>query len=242
MKIVLIGYGKMGQMIAQLAKAKGYSIAGIIDHSQGLLNEEEKLQLLKNADVAIEFTRPDAVIANIELCMKAAIPLVVGTTGWMKLLPEVEQMVRKSNGALLYASNFSIGVNLFMKMLDACNQIMMEYPDYLVSMKEWHHNKKLDAPSGTALSLAEVIKKKRNFKEGNKLDEKENPSADYLSIEAIREGEITGIHQIRFKSEVDEITLRHKAFNRSGFASGALFAAEWLKGKKGIYNFSEILP
>ena len=240
MKIVLIGYGKMGQMIAKLAKDKGYSIAGIIDHKEGLLSNGEKINLLQHADVAIEFTRPDAVMANIELCLEAGIPMVVGTTGWMDYLPQVQQMVAQKNGTLLYASNFSVGVNLFIKMLDVCNNFMLQYPEYKVSMKEWHHAKKLDAPSGTALSLAGIIQQKRKFKEGIKLEEKEHPSTDYLSIEAIRQGEITGIHQIRFSGAVDEITLRHNAFNRSGFASGALFAAEWIREKKGIFNFTEV--
>jgi 4-hydroxy-tetrahydrodipicolinate reductase len=129
-----------------------------------------------------------------------------------------------------------------MKMVDHCNRIMLEYPEYMLSMKEWHHQQKLDAPSGTALSIGEVIQQKRNFPEGIKLDEEEKATKQHLSIEAIREGSITGIHQLRFQSETDEITLRHKAFNRSGFAGGALYAAEWIKEKKGIYNFSEILP
>lgn len=240
MKIVLIGYGKMGRMIASLAKEKGYSIAGIIDHSEGLLSKEEKIKLLIQGEVAIEFTRPDAVISNIELCLDAGIPLVVGTTGWLTNLPQIEKKVKEKDGTLLYASNFSVGVNLFMKMLEYCNGIMAKYPEYLVSMKEWHHVHKLDAPSGTALSLAGIIQKERNFPGGIKLEANENPSGEHLSVEAIREGEITGIHQIRFKSEIDEITLRHNAFNRSGFAHGAILAAEWIRDKKGIFNFSEV--
>jgi 4-hydroxy-tetrahydrodipicolinate reductase len=160
----------------------------------------------------------------------------------MNQLGEVSQWVKEKNGSLVYASNFSIGVNLFMKMVDHCNQIMMEYPEYLLSMKEWHHQQKLDAPSGTALSIGEVIQKKRHFPEGIQLNEEEKASKHYLAIEAIREGSITGTHQVRFQSETDEITLRHTAFNRSGFAGGALYAAEWIQGKKGLYNFSEILP
>jgi 4-hydroxy-tetrahydrodipicolinate reductase len=242
MKIVLIGYGKMGQMIAQMASARGHEIIAILDSAKASATEADKIELLKNGDVAIEFTRPDAVIGNIELCLKAGIPLVTGTTGWMNQLGEVSQWVKEKNGSLVYASNFSIGVNLFMKMVDHCNQIMMEYPEYLLSMKEWHHQQKLDAPSGTALSIGEVIQKKRHFPEGIQLNEEEKASKHYLAIEAIREGSITGTHQVRFQSETDEITLRHTAFNRSGFAGGALYAAEWIQGKKGLYNFSEILP
>ena len=240
MKIVLIGYGKMGQLIGQLAKEKGYSIAGIIDHSNGLLSNEEKLNLLKAADVAIEFTRPDSVFDNIKLCLDADIPIVVGTTGWLDKFDEVETMVMDKNGSLLYASNFSVGVNLFFKLLEQSVQLMNAYPDYHISVKEWHHQKKLDAPSGTALSLAKIIDKGKNYKEGIKLEAKENPNAEYLSIEAIRDGEITGTPQVRYQSAIDEITLRHTAFNRNGFAAGALLAAEWLQNKKGIFNFSEI--
>jgi 4-hydroxy-tetrahydrodipicolinate reductase len=242
MKIVLIGYGKMGQMIAQMATAKGHEISSVFKSAEALANEAEKIELLQKADVAIEFTRPDAVIDNIQLCLKAGIPLVTGTTGWMNRLGEVAQWVKEKNGSLIYASNFSIGVNLFMKMVDQCNRMMMEYPAYMVSMKEWHHSQKLDAPSGTALSIGEIIHQERKFPQGIQLEAEEKASTQYLSVEAIREGSITGIHQVRFQSETDEITLRHKAFNRSGFAGGALFAAEWIKEKKGLYNFNEILP
>lgn len=231
MKIGLLGYGKMGQTIAKFAKKRKHEIVYIADKNM----EEGDLE---KADVAINFSVPDAAVFNIKKALRLNIPVVCGTTGWLDKFEEVIQFCKEKNTAFLYSSNFSIGVNLFFKLNSlAASLIEPHKQEYKVSMKEIHHVHKLDAPSGTALSLAKPLLSTDYFKEW----ELNGVSSEKLNIEAIREGEVPGKHIVTFRSEVDEISLKHEAFNRDGFAQGAIIAAEWLADKKGIFTMQDIL-
>tara|TARA_B100000767_G_scaffold701_1_gene712 strand:- start:1498 stop:2202 length:705 start_codon:yes stop_codon:yes gene_type:complete len=231
MKIGLLGYGKMGQTIAKFAKERKHEIVYIADKNM----EEGDLE---KADVAINFSVPDAAVFNIKKALRLNIPVVCGTTGWLDKFEEVIQFCKEKNTAFLYSSNFSIGVNLFFKLNSlAASLIEPHKQEYKVSMKEIHHVHKLDAPSGTALSLAKPLLSTDYFKEW----ELNGVSSEKLNIEAIREGEVPGKHIVTFRSEVDEISLKHEAFNRDGFAQGAIIAAEWLADKKGIFTMQDVL-
>ena len=231
MKIGLLGYGKMGQTIAKFAKERKHEIVYIADKNM----EEGDLE---KADVAINFSVPDAAVFNIKKALRLNIPVVCGTTGWLDKFEEVIQFCKEKNTAFLYSSNFSIGVNLFFKLNSlAASLIEPHKQEYKVSMKEIHHVHKLDAPSGTALSLAKPLLSADYFKEW----ELNGVSSEKLNIEAIREGEVPGKHIVTFRSEVDEISLKHEAFNRDGFAQGAIIAAEWLADKKGIFTMQDVL-
>tara|TARA_B100000768_G_scaffold111909_1_gene103656 strand:- start:802 stop:1506 length:705 start_codon:yes stop_codon:yes gene_type:complete len=231
MKIGLLGYGKMGQTIAKFAKKRKHEIVYIADKNM----EEGDLE---KADVAINFSVPDAAVFNIKKALRLNIPVVCGTTGWLDKFEEVIQFCKEKNTAFLYSSNFSIGVNLFFKLNSlAASLIEPHKQEYKVSMKEIHHVHKLDAPSGTALSLAKPLLSTDYFKEW----ELNGVSSEKLNIEAIREGEVPGKHIVTFRSEVDEISLKHEAFNRDGFAQGAIIAAEWLADKKGIFTMQDVL-
>lgn len=231
MKIGLLGYGKMGQTIAEFAKKRKHEIVYIADKNM----EEGDLE---KADVAINFSVPDAAVFNIKKALRLNIPVVCGTTGWLDKFEEVIQFCKEKNTAFLYSSNFSIGVNLFFKLNSlAASLIEPHKQEYKVSMKEIHHVHKLDAPSGTALSLAKPLLSTDYFKEW----ELNGVSSEKLNIEAIREGEVPGKHIVTFRSEVDEISLKHEAFNRDGFAQGAIIAAEWLADKKGIFTMQDVL-
>ncbi|MEI6020016.1 MAG: 4-hydroxy-tetrahydrodipicolinate reductase [Bacteroidota bacterium] len=235
MKIALIGYGKMGKEIEQIALQKNHEIVLKINRGNSDTISAEDLQ---KADVAIEFSTPHTVMANIKKCFDAGVPVVVGTTGWYESFDEIEKECKEKNGALFYASNFSVGVNLFFKVNQYLAQLMNKYEDYDVSMEEIHHIHKLDKPSGTAITLANQIIEK--------LDRKKNWSisdhkADTLFIKDVREGEVPGTHIIKYQSAIDDIEIMHKAHNRKGFAGGAVLAAEFLAGKKGIYSMSDII-
>ena len=231
MKIGLLGYGKMGKTIEKSAKERKHEIVYIADKNM----EEGDLE---KADVAINFSVPDAAVFNIKKALRLNIPVVCGTTGWLDKFEEVIQFCKKKNTAFLYSSNFSIGVNLFFKLNSlAASLIEPHKQEYKVSMKEIHHVHKLDAPSGTALSLAKPLLSTDYFKEW----ELNGVSSEKLNIEAIREGEVPGKHIVTFRSEVDEISLKHEAFNRDGFAQGAIIAAEWLADKKGIFTMQDVL-
>ena len=231
MKIGLLGYGKMGQTIAKFAKKRKHEIVYIADKNM----EEGELE---KAYVDINFSVPDAAVFNIKKALRLNIPVVCGTTGWLDKLEEVIQFCKEKNTAFLYSSNFSIGVNLFFKLNSlAASLIEPHKQEYKVSMKEIHHVHKLDAPSGTALSLAKPLLSTDYFKEW----ELNGVSSEKLNIEAIREGEVPGKHIVTFRSEVDEISLKHEAFNREGFAQGAIIAAEWLADKKGIFTMQDVL-
>jgi 4-hydroxy-tetrahydrodipicolinate reductase len=231
MKIGLLGYGKMGKTIEKSAKERKHEIVYIADKNM----EEGDLE---QADIAINFSVPDAAVFNIKKALRLNIPVVCGTTGWLDKFEEITRFCEEKNTAFLYASNFSIGVNLFFKLNDlAANLIEPQKKEYKVSMKEIHHVHKLDAPSGTALSLAKPLLSNDYFKEW----ELNGTGKKKLNIESKREGEVPGKHIVSYRSKVDEISLKHEAFNRDGFAQGAIIAAEWLADKKGVFSMQDVL-
>jgi 4-hydroxy-tetrahydrodipicolinate reductase len=241
MRIALIGYGKMGRTIEALGKVQGHSFPLIIDEENP---EDLNAEKLKGIDVAIEFTTPDAAPGNITACLNLGIPVVSGTTGWNAQLPEIERLCRERGGTLFHASNFSIGVNILFAMNRQLARIMDRFPAYRVSMEEVHHIHKLDAPSGTAISLAEQILEESSHLNRWKLKgerEKETGARNELSIEAIREGEVKGRHTIVYESEVDTLSLKHDALSRDAFATGAILAAEFVLGKRGIFGMHDLL-
>jgi 4-hydroxy-tetrahydrodipicolinate reductase len=240
MKFALIGYGKMGKTIEQVIidQNKGDQIVLKISDSN---IADLTIENLRKADVAIEFTRPDAAIGNINLCFEAGVPVVVGTTAWLDKLPEVKKACDAKNGALFYAPNFSIGVNIFFEINRKLAAIMNSQPQYDVSMEEIHHTEKLDAPSGTAIKAAELVllefKRKTSWQlAGGKIVEG-NP----LLITAKREPHVPGTHIVTYSSEADEIQIIHQAKTRRGFAEGAVMAARWLPGRKGVYEMKDLL-
>lgn len=236
MKIALIGYGKMGKEIEQIAISRGHSIVLKID-----INNPEQLTVenLSKADVAIEFTSPGSAVRNYLLCFEAGIPVVSGTTGWLEERPFVEKSCKEANGCFFYASNFSLGVNLFFELNRKLAQMMKPFSQYDVSMTEVHHTQKLDAPSGTAITLAEDIILNNGSKTNWTIEEPKNDKE--LHILPVREGTVPGIHTIKYDSEVDYIEITHSAYSRKGFAFGAVLAAEFCYGKKGIYSMSDLL-
>ncbi|MCQ2232535.1 MAG: 4-hydroxy-tetrahydrodipicolinate reductase [Paludibacteraceae bacterium] len=234
MKIALIGYGKMGKIIGRIAEERGHKIVSIIDIDN--LQDFES-EAFKSADVAIEFTKPDTALENVRKCFAANVPVVSGTTGWNAAALKDE--VEKNGKTLFWSSNYSIGVFIFNAISKKLAQIMNGFSNYNVEMTEVHHIHKLDAPSGTAITLAEGILENLDRKTAW-TKEKENSSTD-LAIKSIREGEVPGIHSIRYESEVDSITITHDAKSREGFALGAVVAAEFTAGKKGLLGMSDML-
>lgn len=230
MKFALLGYGKMGKAIEQIALERGHEIVCKIDINLA----EGKLQ---EADAAINFSIPNAAVDNITSALHQSVPVVCGTTGWLDALPQVTQTAMENNTAFLYASNFSVGVNLFFKLNKILAQIMHPQKEYSVSMQETHHIHKLDAPSGTAISLAEGIIENSDLKQW-KMNE---GTKDSITIQSYRKGEVPGTHNVKYESLIDEITIEHKAYNRIGFAQGAVIAAEWIVGKKGIFKMEDVL-
>ncbi|MFN4299714.1 MAG: 4-hydroxy-tetrahydrodipicolinate reductase [Thermaurantimonas sp.] len=232
MKIILIGYGKMGKMIESLSLDTQDEIIARITKTEDIAAYSNQ------ADVAIEFTRPEAAVDNIHECFRAGIPVVSGTTGWFQHLPKVIELAEQYGGALLYSSNFSIGVQLFFKITNKVSEVLSTFSQYSPSIREIHHTQKLDAPSGTAITLSQLMLPHYPHLRGYSLNESEENT---LRINAIREGDITGIHEVKFTSNVDEITLRHEAFSRVGFAQGALAAARWIIGRKGVFTMDDML-
>ena len=230
MKVALLGYGRMGQAIEKIALERGHEIV--------IKKDLEPVEIdLGIADVAIDFSHPDAAFDNIVNCFRAGVPVVSGTTGWLDRFEEAKTTCSELNGALLYASNFSIGVNLFFNLNAYLARMMRSLKDYNVEMEEVHHIHKLDAPSGTAISLAEGIIE-NSAKEGWSL-KRESDKEIFIGVK--REGEVPGTHTIRYDSEVDSIQIRHTAHNRTGFALGAVVAAEWILGQKGVFSMSDVL-
>lgn len=236
MRILLVGYGKMGQAIEKIAVERGHEIVGKIG-----VNNATDLALFnkQNTDVAIEFTRPEVGLSNITTCIKAGIPTVSGTTGWLDQWDSVLQLTQETQGAFFYASNFSIGVNIFFQLNKQLAKMMNHFNDYTIEMEEIHHIHKLDAPSGTAITLAEGIFDHVDRKSNWSL-EKEKTSTD-VAIKAVREGEVPGTHIINYNSPIDTIEIKHEAHNRKGFASGAVLAAEFIATKKGVFGMEDML-
>lgn len=236
MKIALLGYGKMGKEIEQIALSRGHEIALVVDVNTTSLLTVENLQ---KADVAIDFSTPQSAFPNSMMCFDARTPLVCGTTGWLNKMEELHAVCKTKKGTFFYASNFSVGVNLFFKLNKILAKMMAGTTDYQAKLTETHHIHKLDAPSGTAITLAEGIIENNPAITGWALEPDQKPNA--LPITAIREDEVPGIHTITYQSDVDFIEITHSAYNRKGFALGAVLAAEFIKDKKGIFGMNDML-
>ncbi len=236
MRIALLGYGRMGKVIEGIAVSRGHEIVLKID----VANQNDVNLISKSTvDAVIEFSSPEAAFENLKICMQNAVPTVSGTTGWLHKKPEIENLCLKHDGAFFYASNYSIGVNLFFRLNKILAKMMNPYQNYKVSMDEIHHTMKLDAPSGTAITLAEgVIENNLQYSEWVNDTE---PSNNQVNIHSIREGLVPGTHTVRFQSEIDKIEITHEAFGREGFALGAVMAAEWLADKKGVKSMDDFL-
>ena len=230
MKIALLGYGKMGQVIERIALERGHEI---------VLKKDEfnTYDGLSTADVAIDFSVPTAAVANISSCFHTNVPVVSGTTGWLEHYAEMEALCNEKQGGFISSSNFSLGVNIFFELNEYLAKIMAQFDSYKVSMGEIHHTQKLDAPSGTAISLAKGVIENSAYAKWT-LD---NPQEKEIHIEAKRIGDVPGTHTVTYDSTVDSIELKHTAHNREGFALGAVIAAEWLAGKTGIYTMKDVL-
>ncbi|MBQ4420712.1 MAG: 4-hydroxy-tetrahydrodipicolinate reductase [Bacteroidales bacterium] len=234
MNILIVGYGKMGRMIEFIAKERKHNISGIID-----INDSWQDVKKENIDVAIEFSTPNSAFYNIKECITRNIPIVVGTTGWYDYLPQVENMVKENNGTLMYSSNFAIGVYLFRKLNKYLANLMKDFANYSPSISEIHHIHKLDAPSGTAITLANELMEEYPNKTSWKLNKTTNDKE--LKITSIREGEEFGTHIIDYESTEDIIEIKHKALSRRGLALGAILGAEFIKDKKGIFTMNDML-
>ena len=234
MKVIIVGYGKMGRMIEILLPKNNHEIVGIIS-SETL--EEDKLEMIGKADVAIEFSHPEAAFTNIQFLLEHDLPVVSGTTGWLDRFQEISDTVDARKGAFFYASNFSIGVNIFFAINEKLARLMNPYDEYEISIDETHHIHKKDAPSGTAISLAEGILNHVERKDNWSMEE----GRDAIYINADRKGDVFGIHQIDYRSGTDLIQIRHEALSREGFAMGAIQAAQWLIGRVGVYSMKDLL-
>lgn len=226
MKISLIGYGTMGKLIETLAREKGHEIVSIVKKSSTELPAAELAESLKGCDAAIDFSIAEAVRRNVEACVLADVPLVEGTTGWNAERDEVERIVRDGKGAFVFGANFSIGVNLFYRIVDFAAELFARFPDYEAFIEEQHHSRKKDAPSGTALKLKDIVARHigRDF-----------------SVSSTRAGNIPGTHRVGFDGLADQVLLEHTARSREGFALGAIMAAEWVVGKTGFYEFADVM-
>jgi 4-hydroxy-tetrahydrodipicolinate reductase len=233
MKVIIIGYGKMGKAVEQILLEKGHDVVLKLSSEHAVTPD-----LLTGADVAIEFTQPSAALHNIHACIAAHLPVVTGTTGWYAALPQLREEVANTNGSLFFASNFSIGVNVFAEILRNAAQNLATREGYRPAMREIHHLAKKDAPSGTALTLADVVLDE--FAQLHGWTDK-TTNSDALYIESVREGDVKGTHEVSFTSNVDRITLTHEAFSREGFARGAVTAAEWLHNRKGVFTMRDLL-
>lgn len=236
MKIVLIGYGKMGKEIERIVLSRGHSIVAKID-----VDNQADLQALTSADadVAIEFSNPASAYANILTCINKQIPVVCGTTGWLEKKSEVESLTKEKNSTFFYASNYSIGVNLFFRLNKMLAQLMAPQKEYDIYTNEIHHLEKKDSPSGTAITIAEGIIDAYATKD--KWVNNEIPSANEVAIWSQRESIIPGTHTVKYISKVDQIEITHEAFSREGFALGAVIAAEWVQDKKGVLGMDDML-
>lgn len=249
MNILLLGYGKMGKAIEQIALDRHHQIAGRIDRLDGPGDSQADMDALATeaVDVVIEFSSPESAADNIRYCIGRGWPVVSGTTGWLSEQADIEQFCRDRNGAFFYASNYSIGVNLFFRLNKTLAQFMRNYPSYHVSMTEIHHTEKKDAPSGTAITLAEGVLEhlphKRRWTSITETADRvpDEARTDAVEIESVREGTVPGTHTIRYESDVDRIEISHAAHSRQGFAIGAVVAAEWVAGRRGVFGMDDLL-
>jgi 4-hydroxy-tetrahydrodipicolinate reductase len=236
MKIALIGYGKMGMAIEDIALQKGHEVVLKINIEN---TEDLTMENLRKADVAIEFTGPESAYDNLVKCMDAGVPVVCGSTGWLEKWEAIKNLCKQKDGSLIYASNYSIGVNLFFELNKYLGRLMAEYDDYNVSLEEIHHTQKKDAPSGTAITLAEQVLE--NIKIKTRWVNQVSGKADELEIISERVNPAPGTHKVKYSSPIDDIEIIHTAHNRQGFAGGALKAANFLKDKKGIFTMKDVL-
>jgi len=226
MRIALIGYGAMGKLVHTLAAEKGHAIVATIHEDAAGLSAAELAEGIRGADAAIDFSVAGAVVRNVEACMLAGLPLVEGTTGWKESIDDVRQLVGTDRGALVYGANFSIGVNIFYRIVNNTAKLFSKLSEYEVFLEEQHHSRKKDAPSGTALKIKSIVEQH--------IDKE-------FSVATTRAGNIPGTHRVGFDGPADQILLEHTARSREGFASGALLAAEWIIGKRGFYEFSDVM-
>jgi 4-hydroxy-tetrahydrodipicolinate reductase len=226
MNIALIGYGAMGKLLRTLAEEKGHRIAVVMDESAVGSSPAEIAAKLSGVDVVIDFTSAEAVLRNVEACMHAGVPLVEGTTGWNEQRADLEKLVNTADGGFVFGANFSIGVNLFYRVADFASELFARFPEYEVFIEEQHHSRKKDAPSGTALKLKDIVSAHITKEFG---------------VSSTRAGNIPGTHRAGFDGRADQIMLEHTARSREGFAAGALMAAEWIVGKKGFYEFTDVV-
>lgn len=234
MKIALIGYGKMGKAIEQMATQRGHAIIARID----TVDSPER-KVIQDADVAIEFSQPDSVIHNLETCFNAQVPVVCGTTGWLEHKPAIEKSCVEKGGTFFYASNFSLGVNILFKVNEYLAKLMDRYGDYDVTIDEIHHTQKKDAPSGTAITLAEGVLS--HLQRKHRWVNKGNATAEDLVINSFREDPTPGTHTVKYTSPIDNIEIKHVAHSRDGFVLGAILVAEWIPGKKGVLGMADFL-
>ncbi|MBC7899191.1 MAG: dihydrodipicolinate reductase [Saprospiraceae bacterium] len=226
MKIALIGFGAMGTLIKTLAEKKSHEVAAVIDESDAGLTADALAVKLAGVDAAIDFSTAEAVRRNAGACVIAKVPLVEGTTGWNGEIPAIRKLVEENDGAFVFGANFSVGVNLFYRMADHASELFSKFPEYEVFIEEQHHSRKKDAPSGTALKLKDIV---------------ERHMQKEFSVSATRAGNIPGTHSVGFDGTADQILLKHTARSREGFAGGAILAAEWIAGKKGFYEFADVM-
>ncbi|KQC33676.1 dihydrodipicolinate reductase [Nonlabens sp. YIK11] len=231
MKIGLLGYGKMGKVIERIAQERGHEIVARI-------NKDDSKNDLEKSDVVIEFTAPESALDNLKYCINKQIPIICGTTGWNSSIEEIYELVSDQNAALVHASNFSLGVNLFFELNKRLAALMEPFEDYQLAVQEIHHTEKADAPSGTAITLAEGIMENTHFTDWHLGKENEK---DSIGIEALREHDVKGTHLVSWNSDVDQIEIKHTAHSRDGFALGAVIAAEWLLDKKGSFTMKDVL-
>ncbi|MCD8102520.1 MAG: 4-hydroxy-tetrahydrodipicolinate reductase [Alistipes sp.] len=238
MKVVIIGYGKMGREIERLLTTRGHEIVLVIDEdNRGELNEGRLREC--GAEVAVEFTTPETAYGNITTCLEAGVGVVSGTTGWLDMLPEVERLCREKGGAFFYASNYSVGVNIFFRVNEALARMMEPFGAYDVTVEEVHHTQKKDAPSGTAITVAEGILAALTRKD--RWVGRTTTEPDELEVLAVRRSVVPGTHTVTYESPDDSITITHTAKGRTGFATGAVLAAEFICGRTGIYTMEDML-
>jgi len=233
MKIILLGYGKMGKIIERVAIERGHQISARID-----VDNAEDFDSAYG-DVAIEFSHPDAAFENVKKCINRSIPVVCGTTGWLNGKAEIESLCKKTNGTFFYASNYSLGVNMFFKLNEYIARMMNNLPEYEISMDEIHHTEKKDAPSGTAITLAQGIIE--NVDRKKKWVNRKTGKPEDVYIESFRIDQVPGTHVVKYESAIDDIEIKHIAHSREGFAKGAVMVAEWLKDKKGVFSMDDFL-
>ncbi len=238
MRIALFGYGKMGKEIEKIALQRGHTITGKVNRS----NPKENLDLT-SVDLVIEFSAPELALEHIHFCLQNNLPVVIGTTGiWYEKLEDLKKSCLEKKGAMLYATNFSLGVNLFFAVNKYLAKLMNEYPDYSASITEIHHTQKLDAPSGTGISIAEqIISNHAAYSKWENVTKEHLQKSDSLSIESLRLPDVPGTHEVKYESEIDTIELKHTAHNRKGFALGSVIAAEWLIKNKGVFTMNDVL-